>query len=166
MNSFIVIFNLIFMGVGATLLIDLWAFLLAKYFHIPSLNYAIIGRWLLIFIKTGQLKHQNIQGAPKQNLETPVGWILHYAIGILFAVLFILIMGVSWLQQPDLLSAILFGLVTVLFPFLIMQPCLGMGFFASKTAKPWQARLKSSAVHTLFGVGLVMSIQLLNVLGA
>ena len=47
-----------------------------------------------------------------------------------------------------------------------MQPCLGMGFFASKTAKPWQACLKSSAVHTLFGVGLVMSIQLLNVLGA
>ncbi len=95
-----------------------------------------------------------------------MGWILHYAIGILFAVLFILIMGVSWLQQPDLLSAILFGLVTVLFPFLIMQPCLGMGFFASKTAKPWQACLKGSAVHTLFGVGLVMSIQLLNVLGA
>ena len=106
-------------------------------------------------------------GASLTKKETAAGgWILHYAIGILFAVLFILIMGVSWLQQPDLLSAILFGLVTVLFPFLIMQPCLGMGFFASKTAKPWQACLKSSAVHTLFGVGLVMSIQLLNVLGA
>ncbi|WP_111860403.1 DUF2938 domain-containing protein [Acinetobacter sp. CFCC 10889] len=162
MNIFIVSFDVIFIGVIATLIIDIYSFLLNKYFKIPSLNYAIVGRWLLIFIKTRQLRHQNIQLAPLQNLEIFIGWMTHYLIGIFFAVLFILIMGMSWLQQPDLCHAILFGMSTTLFPFLIMQPCFGIGFFAAKTTHPWQARLKSCTVHLLFGIGLFLSAQLLN----
>ena len=32
-------------GVGATLMMDLWALLLAQ-FGIPSLNFAFLGRWI------------------------------------------------------------------------------------------------------------------------
>ena len=84
---------------------------------------------------------------------------MHYLIGIFFAILFILLVGTSWLQQPNLYRAMLFGVSTVLFPFLILQPCLGIGFFAAKTADPWQARFKRCIVHLLFGVGLFLSAQ-------
>jgi hypothetical protein len=52
------------------------------------------------------------------------------------------------------LPALLFGIGTVIFPFLIMQPSFGLGIAASKTPKPTQARLKSLVTHTVFGVGL------------
>lgn len=161
MNLLIVSFNVILIGIGATLLIDLWAFLLKKLFNIPALNYAVLGRWVLIFLYSGKFKHQNIQQASPQNFEHIFGWTLHYLIGIIFALCFILMVGTTWLQHPDLFSAIYFGIATAFFPFLIMQPCLGMGFFASKTAEPWKARLKSLVTHTLFGVGLFLSTLIL-----
>jgi hypothetical protein len=60
----------------------------------------------------------------------------------------------GWLARPTLLPALLYGIGTVVFPFFIMQPALGLGFAASRTPKPTQARLKSLATHTVFGVGL------------
>jgi hypothetical protein len=44
----------------------------------------------------------------------------------------------------------------VVFPLFIMQPALGLGIAASNTPKPWQARLKSLATHTVFGIGLYL----------
>jgi hypothetical protein len=70
-----------------------------------------------------------------QNAELD-GWIAHYMTGILFAVTFIALAGTSWLQHPALVPAIIFGMVTVLAPFFIMQPSLGLGIAASKTLYP------------------------------
>jgi len=44
----------------------------------------------------------------------------------------------------------------VVFPFLVMQPSLGLGIASSKAANPMQARAKSLASHTTFGVGLYL----------
>ena len=33
-------------GIGATLVMDLWHLLLKRTFSIPSLNYCLLGRWL------------------------------------------------------------------------------------------------------------------------
>ena len=60
----------------------------------------------------------------------------------------------DWLAQPTVLPAVLYGLATVVFPFFIMQPSLGLGVAASRTPHPAQARLKSIATHTVFGFGL------------
>ena len=75
-------------------------------------------------------------------------------IGVTFANAFIVLAGDNWLQHPTLIPAIAFGVVTVLAPFLIMQPSFGLGFAASKTANPAQARLRSLMNHTAFGAGL------------
>jgi hypothetical protein len=42
------------------------------------------------------------------------------------------------------------------FPFFIMQPSFGLGVAASRTPDPTQARLKSLATHTIFGLGLYL----------
>jgi hypothetical protein len=49
---------------------------------------------------------------------------------------------------------LLYGIGTVVFPFFIMQPSLGLGIAASRTPNPTQARLKSLLTHSVFGVGL------------
>ena len=53
-----------------------------------------------------------------------------------------------------LVSVAVFGIATVVFPFFILQPSLGLGIAASKTPRPAQARLKSLVTHTIFGLGL------------
>ena len=60
----------------------------------------------------------------------------------------------DWLARPTLLPALLFGMVSVLVPYLIMQPSFGLGIAASRTPNPTQARLRSLVAHATFGAGL------------
>lgn len=143
----------VLVGLGATLVIDLWALLLKRGFNIPSLNYCLVGRWLL-HMPDGKFVHQSIAAAPEKRHECPLGWVAHYLIGTGFALLFVSLVSGAWLTRPTLLPAVGFGLVTALVPLLVMQPALGLGLAASKTPHPNQARLKSLMTHTVFGVGL------------
>jgi hypothetical protein len=157
-----VLADAILIGVGATVLIDLWAMLLRRVFSIRSLDYCLLGRWVL-HIPRGIVKHGNITTAARQPHECPVGWTTHYLIGTGFAVVFVLLVSESWLAQPTLLPALAFGVATVVVPFFTMQPSFGLGIAASKTPHPNQARLKSLMTHTVFGVGLYLSAALLSI---
>ena len=141
-------------GVGATLIMDLWNLFLKHAFRIPSLNYCLLGRWVR-HIPAGTLRHASIAAAPQKPYECTVGWIAHYSIGVAFALAFVVVFtSGNWLARPTLAPALLYGVATVVFPFFIMQPSLGLGVASSRTAKPTQARLKSIATHIVFGVGL------------
>ena len=83
-------------------------------------------------------------------------------IGITFAIAFVAVVGNNWLQHPTLIPAILFGVVTVLIPFFIMQPAFGLGLAASKTSNPTQARLRSLINHAVFGIGLYLFALFVN----
>ena len=140
-------------GAGATLLMDLWNLVLKRGFDIPSLSYCVLGRWLR-HMPEGTLRHANINAAPPKPFECTVGWIAHYSIGVVFALAFIVLTSDEWLARPTLLPALLYGIVTVAFPFFIMQPSFGLGIAASRAPRPQRARLKSLATHTVFGFGL------------
>jgi hypothetical protein len=145
----------VLIGLGATLTTDLWALLLKHVFKIAAPNYCLVGRWLLT-MPEGTFRHSNIATAPEKSAECPVGWIAHYMIGITFAAAFVALAGNNWLQHPTLLPAILFGIVTVVMPFFIMHPAFGLGFAASKTPNPAQARFRSLMNHAMFGFGLYL----------
>lgn len=147
------ILGAIAIGLGATLVMDLWNLLLKRTFSIPSLNYCLLGRWLS-HMPEGTLRHAGITAAPQKPFECTVGWIAHYTIGVVFALMFVVLISGDWLARPTLLPALLYGIGTVVFPFFVMQPSLGLGIAASRTPKPSQARLKSLVTHTVFGVGL------------
>ena len=140
-------------GIGATLVMDLWNLLLKRTFSIPSLNYCLLGRWVR-HMPGGTLRHASIAAAPRKALECTVGWIAHYTIGAVFALVFVVFASGDWLARPTLLPALLYGIGTVVFPFFIMQPSFGLGMAASRTPNPSQARLKSLVTHLVFGVGL------------
>ncbi len=143
-------------GIGATLLMDLWNLLLKRAFGIPSLNYCLLGRWVG-HVAGGTLRHASIAAAEPKRHECAVGWVSHYSIGVVFALIFVALVSADWLARPTLLPALLYGLATVVFPFFIMQPSLGLGVASSRTPRPAQARLKSLMTHSVFGVGLYLS---------
>ena len=140
-------------GLGATLFMDLWALFLKRAFSIPSANYCLVGRWFC-HMPEGTFMHASIAAAPQKRSECTVGWIAHYVIGAVYALVLVTLVSGSWLAQPTLLPALLFGVGTVLAPFLVMHPSFGLGIAASRTPNPTQARLRSLMAHTAFGVGL------------
>lgn len=142
-------------GLGASLIMDLWNLFLRRAFGIPSLNYCLLGRWLC-HMPRGTFRHANIAAAPRSSGECAVGWVAHYTIGVVFALGFVALMSETWLAQPTLLPALLYGIATVMIPFFVMQPSLGLGIAAAKTARPRQARLKSMATHAVFGIGMYL----------
>ena len=142
-------------GLGATLLIDLWALFLRRGFDVRSLDYCLLGRWVL-HMPGGTFVHRSIAAAPRKPHECMLGWVAHYLIGTSLAFVFVLLAPASWLERPTPLPALAFGVVTVLVPFLVMQPSFGLGVAASNTPQPGRARLKSLATHTVFGAGLYL----------
>ena len=146
----------VLIGVGATLVMDLWALLLKRLFGAPSLDYAMVGRWIG-HLPRGRLTHPGIARSAPVAGERAIGWIAHYAIGIGFALLLLAIWGPAWAARPTLPPALIVGIATVAAPFLILQPGMGAGIAASRTPKPGVARLRSLMAHASFGVGLYLA---------
>ena len=143
-------------GIGATMVLDLWAVFLRKAFGVQGLNYALLGRWVG-HMAQGKFHHQNIATARPTYNEAPLGWALHYGIGVLFAAVLLLVFGLEWAARPILFPALVVGVGSIVAPFFVMQPAFGMGIAASKTAAPFTARLKGLITHTVFGAGLYVA---------
>jgi hypothetical protein len=142
-------------GMGASLLMDAWNLLLKRVFGVPSLKYCLLGRWFL-HMPDGTFFHSSIAAASPRRFECAAGWVAHYTIGVVLALLFLTLAPADWLQRPTLLHALLYGVGTVVFPLFVLQPALGLGIASSKTPRPAQARLKSLVTHVVFGVGLYL----------
>jgi hypothetical protein len=147
--------RIVLIGAGATLVMDLWALLLRQ-LGIPSLDFALLGRWIGHF-PDGQWSHPSIGKANPVRAERLIGWCAHYSIGIGIAALLLSTYGLNWARSPSLLPALAAGVVTVIAPLLVLQPALGAGIASSKTARPFFNAMKSVATHTVYGFGLYLS---------
>ena len=155
--------RILLVGAGATLVMDLWGWLLRRVYGVGGLDYRLVGRWLG-HMPRGQFRHDGIGRAPAIPAEALIGWAAHYTIGIAFALALVLAVGAGWLQQPTLLPAVLAGLVTVTLPYFVMQPAFGMGIAGSRTPDPVAARLRSLITHLVFGTGLYLAARLVAAL--
>ena len=153
--------EIMLLGMGATLLSDLWALFLKSAFNFAPSNMGLLGRWLL-HMPQGTFVHRSIAAASPRRGEVAVGWLAHYAVGVLYAFLFTVVVGTGWLQHPSILPAVGFGVVTIAAPFFIMQPAFGIGVASSRATNPWHARLRTLVIHVLFGLGLFVSALLVR----
>ena len=162
MNILVLLFSkTIFIGLGATLVFDLWALFLKHAFMVTPSNFCLVGRWLR-YIPDGIFRHSNIASVQTKHAECAIGWLARYMIGMIFAAIFIAFVGNGWIQHPTPIPALSFGVFTVVAPFFIMQPAFGLGFAASRMSNPVQARLRSLMNHVAFGVGLYLFGLLLD----
>jgi hypothetical protein len=146
----------ILIGTGATAILDLWAALLERCFAVPSANWNLVGRWVG-HLAHGRFAHPSIARATPIQGERLIGWSAHYAIGIAFASALLGVWGLDWAHQPTFWPALIFGVLTVAFPFFLMQPGMGAGVAASKTPNPGRARLRSLVTHAVFGAGMYVA---------
>lgn len=143
----------VLIGVGATAFMDLIAFAQKHMLSQQTLNYAMVGRWIG-HMTQGRVIHRPISASEAVRLEGLLGWSAHYLIGVVFALIFLNLVDESWLMSPTLMPAAIFGVLTVLAPFVILQPGMGAGLAARHTPNPNVARARSLFAHLSFGVGL------------
>jgi len=151
-------------GVLATALADLWAEVQKRLFKVPAPSWPMVGRWVG-HMRHGQFRHASIAKAPAIKGEAWLGWLTHYAIGVLYAGLLLALCGLDWAIRPSLLPALALGLATLAAPFFILQPGMGAGMLASKTPNPAAARLRSLGAHAVFGASLFVAALVLAALG-
>jgi len=140
-------------GMGATVVMDIWTGVRKRLFGIPASDYALVGRWLA-YLTRGRFRHDPIAASPGVRGERLIGWMAHYLIGIAFAAALLATWGLDWARHPTIGPALVVGIASVAAPFLLMQPGMGAGLAASRTPRPAAARLQSLVTHAIFGLGL------------
>ena len=140
-------------GVGGTVLMDLWAVLLWLLAGQSKPNWAPVGRWFY-HLKNGTVFHRDIGASAPYAHELALGWFSHYAVGIAYAFLLLLFTGTGWLAAPTFLPAWIWGIITVGAGWFLLQPGLGIGWAASKTPNPNKVRCFNLLAHTVFALGL------------
>ena len=143
----------LFLGAGATAVMDLWGIARRPLLGIAPPDYGLVGRWIG-HMAGGRFRHDAIARAARVRGERAIGWAFHYLTGIAFASLLIAIGGAAWIREPSLGLALAVGIGTVAAPFLLMQPGMGAGVAASRTPRPQAARIQSLITHAVFGLGL------------
>ena len=143
----------VFIGIFATIAIDIYALILKHGLKQTTTDWGMVGRWFA-YMPDGQLVHRPISQSSAVKNEKLIGWSAHYIIGITYGWVYLMFVDKVLETSPTPGSALVFGLVTVLAPWLIMQPGLGMGLFARRVPNPWIKRITSLSVHALFGVAL------------
>ena len=151
----------VWVGIGSTLLLDGWNGVLKYMFKIPSLNMCFLGRWSL-HIGRGKIVHHPIGASKSFENECLIGWITHYLIGVGLTCVFWEIVSPSWKINPTLGPALLFGILTLVFPLFVLQPALGLGVASTKTKHPIRSIVKSLFSHLVFGLGIYFFTRITN----
>ncbi len=151
----------VLIGLGGTVLMDLWAILLSFLPGLSKPNWAPVGRWFW-HLRNGTVFHDDIGKAEPYAHELALGWIGHYAVGIIYGFLPLVIAGTAWLATPTFLPAFVVGIVTVGAGWFLLQPGLGIGWAASKTPNPNKVRFLNLVSHTVFAAGMYWTALLIS----
>jgi len=140
-------------GFGGTAAMDVWAILLNRFAGQNLPNWGNVGRWFG-HLRRRRVFHDDIGAAEAIDNELRLGWAAHYLVGIVYGSAFGLIVGAGWFAAPAFFPAWVFAIVTVAAGWFLLQPGMGLGWAASKTADPWKVRGMNLAAHTVFGLGM------------
>jgi len=155
------LYRMIFIGIGATALLDLWALVLQRFFKVPAPNWGLVGRWFCHLTKA-KVFHDDITLARAYPFERAIGWIGHYVIGVAYAGALLAFTRPGWASAPTLAPALAVGIITVGAGWFLLQPGMGAGIAASKRSNANQIRSLNIAGHVVFGFGLYGSALLIR----
>ncbi len=148
--------EMVLMGVVATLIMDLLAILLAKTKIIrPPIGAEVVGRWTLYTLR-GKFVHDDIHKTPALKNEKVAALVSHYLIGIVLAGIYLILEWKVPTIRQQLWMPLVFGLATVVLPWLWLYPSIGLGFLATKTSRKSPYIVTSLVNHTDFGLGLLV----------
>jgi hypothetical protein len=151
----------IFIGVLATVTMDLLSTIVYKLRLIAPLPRGLIGRWFAS-VARGQMFVGDIAQLAPANREVTIALCVHYVIGITLALAYLLLSSTLGLSPRNLLLALGFALCTNAFPWFLMFPAMGYGWFGSGGPAGTRLFLSSLVSHCFYGVGLWLGASILS----
>ena len=150
--------EVIFMGIFATFIMDLFAKFIVKLKIVrPPIEPHIPGRWVLYMLR-GKLSHEDIHQSTALKNENPAALISHYFIGIVLMGIYLFLESTVPAIRSHLWMPLVFGVSTVLLPWLWLYPSIGIGLLASKAKKQSNYLIFSTINHLNFGIGMTIWI--------
>lgn len=150
---------LLLAGVIATLSMDVLSVLAIRLRWIAPLPPNLIGRWFASVARAHPF-HEDIARAAPAKHELAIALPTHYAIGMVLTVLFVLTASRTGWPVKSLWAALAFGLCTNVFPWLLMFPAMGYGFFGAHGPQGTRLFVSSLISHAFFGFGLWIAVRL------
>jgi len=157
------IFNMrsIFMGIIATIMMDVLSVTALKLRLIAFLPPRLTGRWFASMAR-GQFVHSDIGRVPPINHEMAIAVPMHYVVGISLALLYLVLISALGLSPRNPVAALAFALCTSLLPWLLMFPAMGYGPFGMHGPQGTRLFLSSLVTHCFYGVGLWIGMLILS----
>ena len=151
MNTWIA-FSLV-VGIGSTLILDLWVTMVKKVAGIPPTDWGMVGRWLRGILRGNFVLNKRITSVPS-TIEKMTGWFFHYLVGIAYALLLLGFWGTSFALQPSLIPVLIIGVVVSTFAGLaLLMPAMGGGFFGRKLPNQMLMIIYIIVAHIAFAIG-------------
>ena len=141
-------------GVLSCVCFDIWQRLLVVLFKIPTSNWAIVGRWLVLGVTKGLWLNPNLISFPAFPNELKIGWVFHYFVAIIYAIIFFLLAHFFESVEFNWLSGLIFGMLSVIVPWFFFMPATGSGFLALRSENPTLACFLAFCAHSVFGLAM------------
>jgi hypothetical protein len=144
-------------GVLSTLSMDLMTGIAARLRLIAPLPPHLVGRWFAS-VARAQPIHADIARSSPVSRELLIALPVHYTIGTVLAALFVWGTGeIGWPRSLGI--ALAFGLATNAFPWLLMFPAMGYGWFGAHGPDGTRLFVSSLMSHAFFGLGLWLAVR-------
>ena len=146
-------------GIIATILFDIYQIALNYAYGINKTRWDLVGRYF-IGLKNNKYFRDDLINDPLEKYELIYGYLIHYTIGIIYGLFYILI-NLIFYDEPSILIALVYGFITILGGWCIMMPfAYNLGFFASKSDEKNQLIVQGLLAHFVFGIGLFIGYSL------
>ena len=152
--------DLLIAGVLACLFMDTFQRLLFITLQIPPSNWGMVGRWTVYALTRGKVINPEIDNLPAISGETSLGWLVHYAVGIGYALVYFVLRDFGWLDN-SFYSGALFGIASVVVPWFFFLPAMGKGMMAKLTDNPRLVCFLALINHLIFGLGMAFGFQII-----
>ena len=145
-------------GVIATVSMDVLTAIAIRLRLIAPLTPYVIGRWFASVARARPF-HEDIARSTPRSHELAIALPVHYAIGLFLTALFVLMANrIGW-EARSLPPALAFGVCTSVFPWLLMFPAMGYGFFGAHGPEGTRLFVSSLVSHVFFGLGIWIAVR-------
>ena len=144
-------------GVLGTLMMDSLNHLFARYGVISKIDVRIIGRMAVGWTQ-GRFRYGHPDEMEVVPNEIIYGYFTHYAIGVGFAIPFILGWNLLIGGPVSPVWTLIYGVATTVASVFFVYPSMGLGLFGWRSPEGIRAPLSSLANHFFFGLGMAIAV--------
>ena len=144
-------------GILGTAAMDLMNYLFSRAGMISKIDIGVIGRMAAGWTK-GRFYYRSPDEIEQIDHDIFYGYLAHYAIGVGFALPYVMVWDLIIGGSPSPAWTIVYGIVTTAGPYFLIYPSMGLGIFGRRSPEGIKSTYSSLANHFFFGIGMAAGI--------